>query len=300
MIRIYTTNNTLAQHIAGQAASKGFAFEQTQRIDGGELAASIDGLSVLIFDLTSALLSAGDVVGVLDTMDSERVPPVLYLLANPADIDIITQAGSIINQDFAFIPGDQDTIIRRLEVLTILGSRRKLTMETAITDRLTGLYNRKYFLRRLEEELYRSTRYGYKLGVLLADVDFKGRDGRLPEETGTVVMKRIADFLRDRLRKTDIVARYSWDVFAFLLPDIGYDDSLAVAEDLKRKLDRLPLRAEDVALTLSAAIGHACCPLGGLDSAVDVLTALEDCCLRAKQQPDSGVLSCSAAESTQQ
>jgi diguanylate cyclase (GGDEF)-like protein len=297
MIRVYTTNDAHAAVISAAAEAKGLQAQTHTALDNLELAAAIDDLSVLVFDLTAAAFSTDKVVTALDTLDSERVPPVLYLLGSAADIEVITQSGSIINQDYAFLPLEVPRIAARLEVLKLLGARRKLTMETAITDRLTGLYNRKYFLRRLEEEMYRSVRYGYRVGVLLADVDFDAPGHELTEEAGTVVVKRIADFFKDRLRKSDIVARFKWDDFAFLLPDIAQEDGLAVALDVKRKLERLPVKVEGLDIAIKAAIGYVCLPADGLDTAIDVAAALEDCAFLAKRElsgistyePESGV-----------
>jgi len=297
MIRVYTTNDAHAAVLAEATQSKGYESQTHTTLDGTELAAAIEDLSVLVFDLTAAAFSTDRVVTVLDTLDSERVPPVLYLLGSPADIEVITQSGSIINQDYAFVPLEAARIAARLEVLKLLGARRKLTMETAITDRLTGLYNRKYFLRRLEEEMYRCVRYGYRVSVLLADVDFDAPGHELTEAAGTVVVKRIADFFKDRLRKSDIVARFKWDDFALLLPDIATEDGLAVALDVKRKLERLPVKAEGLEIAVRAAIGHVCLPAEGLATAVEVAAALEECAFLAKRElsgivtyePESGV-----------
>ncbi|GEM_PF-3493372 len=282
MIRAYTNNDDVVQAISDAAATKGLEAEFLSLIDPLEIRAAAESLDVIIFDLTAATLSLETVVGVLDVLDVELAPPVLYLLTNAADIELLTQAGSIVNQDYAFLPLDPAQLAGRLEVLTILGQRRKLTLETAITDRLTGLYNRKYFLRRLEEEMYRATRYKYAVGVLLADVDFAAEGHELTEQTGTAVVKEIAAFLAGRLRKTDIVARYKWDDFAFLLPEISREDSLLVAEDVRNKLELLEVSSEGRAVHLDVHLGHLCFPAEGLKSAIEVMEALEECTFKAR------------------
>lgn len=294
MIRAYTNNDDVVQAITDAAAAKGYETEFMSLIDPGELRAAAEALDIVIFDLTAASLSLETAVGVLDTLDVEVAPPVLHLLANAADIELLTQAGSIVNQDYAFLPLDPAQLAARLEVLTILGQRRKLTLETAITDRLTGLYNRKYFLRRLEEELYRATRYKYSVGVLLADVDFAAEDHELTEQTGTVVIKEIATFLSGRLRKTDIVARYKWDDFAFLLPEISQEDSLLVAEDVLNKLERLPVSSEGHQVRLRVHLGHVCFPVEGLSSAIEVMEGLEECTFKARTSGASQLVSYNA------
>lgn len=291
MIRLYTSNDVHGKALTQAAGSKGYATQVLTSLDGEELSKVLDELTVLVFDLTAAAFSADKVVHVLDALDGDRVPPVLYLLSSPADIELITQSGSIINQDYAFVPLEPVSLAARLEVLTILGARRKLTLETAITDRLTGLYNRKYFIRRMEEELYRSVRYNYNVSILLADIDFSVPGHELTEDAATVVMRRIAEFLKGRLRKSDIVARYKWDDFAFLLPDLSQEDGLAVANDVKRKLERLPVKVEGMEIQLKVYLGHVGFPTEGLSSAIDVATALEECCFTAKRSGVDGIVS---------
>jgi diguanylate cyclase (GGDEF)-like protein len=282
MIRAYTTNPENSSAIQSAAASRDYAVQVSGALDASDLQQNLDDISVLIFDLTGAAFSAERVASVLDSLDSEKLPPVLYLLASPADIEFIAHGGSIINQDYSFVPLVPDNLAARLDVLTLLGARRRRTLESAITDRLTGLYNRKYFLRRLEEELYRSARYSYAVGLVLGEVDFKAEQGNVGEETATQVISVIGEFLRDRLRRTDISARFKWSEFAILLPDIAMEDSLAVAQDLKRKVESLNVESGGAKLLLSLSVGHVSFPAEGLNTAIDVVQTLEDCCFKAK------------------
>jgi diguanylate cyclase (GGDEF)-like protein len=292
MIRAYTTNDEHAAALAAASQLKGYPLDTKAKLDAAELAAKHGQCKVLVFDLTCASLSVDNVVSVLDSLNTDNLPPVLYFLSSPADIELITTAGSIINQDYTFVPVDAKGLAARLEVLTILGARRKLTLESAITDRLTGLYNRKYFLRRLEEELYRSARYNYKVGVLLATVDFDTPSHKLTEDSATDAIKAISAFFTGRLRKTDIVARYKWDDFAVLLPDIAAEDSLAVAADIRAKLEALPVKSNGSNLKMNVSLGHLSFPAGELGTAVEVISALEDCVFRVKtEHAGSGLVS---------
>ena len=287
MIRAYTTNDEHAAALSEAVKLKDYTLDLRAKLDATELADKHCDCEVLVFDLTCASLSVDSVISVLDSLNTENLPPVLYFLSSPADIELITTAGSIINQDYTFVPVDAKGLAARLEVLTILGARRKLTLESAITDRLTGLYNRKYFLRRLEEELYRSARYDYNVGVMLATVDFVAPDGELTEDSSTDAIKAISEFFSGRLRKTDIVSRYKWDDFAVLLPDIASEDSLAVAKDIQAKLEALPVESNGTELKLKVFVGHLSFPVGNLGTAVEVISTLEDCVFKAKTEPNT-------------
>lgn len=284
MIRAYTTNDSHANTITEAAGQKDFESELMKSLDARELEAALPELSILVFDLTAAAFSAETVMATLDGMDGDALPPVLYMLSGPADIELIAEAGNIVNQDYSFVPVDPANLAARFEVLNMLGARRKLSMETAITDRLTGLTNRKYFIRRLEEELYRAARYKYSTGILMVEVEFQAKSGELEEKSGNEVVKAVAEFFRDRLRQTDIVARYKWDDFALLLPDISPEDSLAVANDIKAKLDEIEINAAGIEVSLKAAVAHLSFPTEGISTAIDVISRLEDGCLEAKSK----------------
>lgn len=290
MIRAYTTNDSHADGIRAAAAVKNDQVDVRSTFDAQELHDKLDMISVLVFDLTVATLSAESVMRALEGYETDRVPPVLYMLASPADIVAITQTGSILNQDYSFVPIDAQNLAARLEVLKMLGARRKLTLESAITDRLTGLYNRKYFIRRLEEELYRAARYTYNMAIMLAGVDFAAQQGTLTEAAGDAVMQEVGEFFRGRLRKSDIVARYKWDDFAILLPDIPFADSSAVAQDVKAKLEALQIKADGMAIKLTVSVGMVSFPAEGLSTAIDVIAALEECALKAKSTAEGFLL----------
>lgn len=290
MIRVYTKNPDVSDAVKAAAGRKDYPVEVFGGIDPPEFRAAAEELAILVFDLSTPAISTSQVLGLLDALDPDAVPPVLYVLSSPEDIELIAQSGSIHNQDYCFLPLDTAQLAGRLDVLTMLGKRRKLTLETAITDRLTGLYNRKYFLRRLEEEMYRSARYKYSVGVLLASVDFETAGAELTEQTGTVAIQEVAEFLKGRLRKSDIIARFKWDDFAFLLPDITREDSLLVAADVKQKLEQLPITADGDQVKLQVALGHVVLPHDNLASAIEVMEALEECSFKAKTSGGPGFI----------
>jgi len=106
--------------------------------------------------------------------------------------------------------------------------------QLAITDELTGLYNRRFFLERWNWEHDRATRYGRPLGCLMIDVDkFKRINDLLGHPTGDSLLKEVAKELRARLRHSDILARFGGDEFIVALPETTTDQASAVAEKLR-------------------------------------------------------------------
>jgi diguanylate cyclase (GGDEF)-like protein len=107
----------------------------------------------------------------------------------------------------------------------------------SVTDGLTGLYNRRHFLERLEEELYRSRRLGLPLCLVMADLDhFKSVNDQLGHQAGDQALVEFAAHLRDGVRQVDLVGRYGGEEFALALVNCDLDTGIMVAEKLRSSL----------------------------------------------------------------
>lgn len=105
--------------------------------------------------------------------------------------------------------------------------------ELSITDDLTGLYNRRHFHLRLNEEIDRSERYGHDLALIMIDVDgFKQYNDTLGHQAGDVLLKKVSKFFRDNIRKTDVPFRSGGDEFAIVLMECNIKDAVSVANKL--------------------------------------------------------------------
>ena len=285
MIVLYSTNEAVVSGVHEACVQAGMDFLPGSDFSATELGAFGDRIRVLIVDLTCAMLSTDKVLAELDVLDPAGIPPVLYLLSSPRDLEHITDGGSIANLDYSFLPVDPAQLSARLEVLQTLGQRRRRSMETAISDRLTGLYNRKYFMRRLDEEMYRTSRYKHEVGVVLTDVDFEMSDTPLTEATAGDLMPQIANFFRDRLRRTDILARYKWSQFSILLPEICNEDCAALATDIRQKLTDGDWTSQGRRVIVHPTVSWLMFPVEHLSTSIEVMSALEDCIVLGHGSP---------------
>jgi len=132
--------------------------------------------------------------------------------------------------------------------------------QQAVTDELTGLHNRRYFLRRFEGELLRSRRYGHPLACLMIDIDhFKRINDQYGHATGDQVLKAAAAQLRQQQRDSDLICRYGGEEFAILLPECERNSAMHVAERLRTAMAAAPLQLEDgrqFPLTISIGVSH--------------------------------------------
>ena len=123
------------------------------------------------------------------------------------------------------------------------------------TDSLMGIYNRRYFDRRLKEEFSRSVRYQYPLSLVMVDIDyFKKVNDRLGHQIGDLVLKRLADLLQDSVRESDVICRYGGEEVAVILPHTPDSTALIVAENLRKKIGATEILTEDLSPDKHAVI----------------------------------------------
>jgi len=167
-------------------------------------------------------------------------------------------------------------IVNSLSYFTALSLSRIYQLEREnITDPLMAIYNRRFFNRRLLEEVSRSTRYNLPLSILLIDIDhFKKINDRFGHQTGDSVLAYFGQFLQDNTRTTDIVARYGGEEIAVMAPSTPLPVALALAERIRNKIETGVMVPPDArnsrqAISITVSIG-----VGSFDSAkedVDIL-----------------------------
>lgn len=109
--------------------------------------------------------------------------------------------------------------------------------QLSITDELTGLYNRRYMLRKLQESVAECERYGDTFSLISLDIDFfKTINDSYGHPTGDAVLIRFADIIASRTRKSDTVARTGGEEFIILMPKTGLAEAEQVAEALRTTL----------------------------------------------------------------
>jgi diguanylate cyclase (GGDEF)-like protein len=125
--------------------------------------------------------------------------------------------------------------------------------QQALTDGLTGCFNRRSFEMQLERDLHMATRMRLPLSLILLDLDnFKRVNDTFGHEAGDVALRLLADGLRDELRSVDTAARYGGEEFAVILPQAGVDGAMIVAERLRRRIELMEV----------PGVGHVTASLG--------------------------------------
>lgn len=133
------------------------------------------------------------------------------------------------------------------------------TQQQALTDGLTGCFNRRFFEMQLERDMHLATRMRQPVSLILLDVDhFKKVNDTFGHEAGDVALRQLADSLREELRGVDTAARYGGEEFAVILPQAGVEGAVAVAERLRARIERTEVPGVGF---ITASFGVATYPL---------------------------------------
>jgi two-component system, cell cycle response regulator len=168
--------------------------------------------------------------------------------------------------DFMFKPIDAAVMLARLSTAgRILDLERSLIdrnreiEKLAVTDALTGVYNRRYLVDRLEEERRRTARYGHVLSVIMGDVDhFKAVNDAHGHHAGDAVLRAVALALVSGTRQgVDWVARFGGEEFVVVMPETEPVGALIAAERLRRSVAGIAVESDGAKLSVTISLGVA-------------------------------------------
>ena len=169
----------------------------------------------------------------------------------------------------------EDIVAARTEELV---EKNRLLEVLAVTDKLTGLYNRRKLDEALEEEVARARRYEFDLSIIMLDIDhFKHVNDNYGHGAGDAVLVAMADLLRQHTRDTDALGRLGGEEFLVVCPHTSAEECLVLATALREAIAAYHFRGIGaVTSSLGVASLHP-------DDTADTLLARADAALyRAK------------------
>ncbi|MDH4229377.1 MAG: sensor domain-containing diguanylate cyclase [Nitrospirota bacterium] len=176
------------------------------------------------------------------------------------------------------------TALKNTYIRETLEAERHSLHRMAITDSLTGLYNRRFFDMRLEEESRLAVRHGLPLSLVLLDVDhFKRVNDTHGHGVGDRVLAELARVIGANLRQTDCFARYGGEEFVILMPLTDPEGAVAKAEEIRLAVKEATHRVDDGMMRVTVSFGVSGFEPGQTASPVDLLSLADRAVYAAKR-----------------
>lgn len=221
---------------------------------------------------------------------TKRVPVIVIA----QDSDVFRIAASLESEgahDYILEPVDGNelrarvkTQIRRRRFQRRLKTNYEESISMALTDELTGLYNRRYLMTYLERVLSDAARSRRSLAVMMLDIDhFKKTNDTYGHAVGDEVLKEFGDRLSRRLRSFDLIARFGGEEFVVVLPNVYRDVAFKIAHRLLSEIAKTPFKVstEKESLPITCSIGAAIVDQGETSPGI-VIERADKCLYEAK------------------
>lgn len=202
----------------------------------------------------------------LRSNERTRGTPII-MIGTEDDMKRVAHGLEIGAHDYIMRPVDRNellarcrTQIRRRRFQDRLKSTYEISLSMALTDTLTGLYNRRYLEAHMQKLLQKNAESRKNLGVLYLDIDhFKKVNDTYSHSVGDEILRTFAFRIKDSLRSFDLVARLGGEEFVAILPDISDDMALIVAERLRNAIAGKPFKCNTPQgeLSVTTSIGGA-------------------------------------------
>jgi diguanylate cyclase (GGDEF)-like protein len=203
--------------------------------------------------LSGLVVSTGETIYIPDAFDDTRVENFVHF-AEPNQVRSIIAVpmrlrgkvvGMLSTQSYkpdAYTPEDQYLLEMLATYAAIALDNAQLFMDIqylAITDSLTGIYNRRHLFELGQREFIRARRFKRPLSIIMIDIDhFKNINDAYGHSTGDHYLRELAQLLNTEVREIDIVGRYGGEEFTVILPETGLPRAREIAERLRKKVEK--------------------------------------------------------------
>jgi two-component system cell cycle response regulator len=284
-----------------RALPRPFAVEITANPGEAVSLAESGDFDLLLISLT---LKAGDGLRLctqIKTVDRLRQTPVL-VIGDAGETARLMRALDLGVNDYIIRPIDPNelrarvrTQLRRKLYAERLGDMVSSAVRLAVTDPLTGLYNRRYLDAHLQSALARAAANDKPVCVLIFDIDhFKAVNDTYGHDAGDDVLRDFADRLRAGVRGIDLVARYGGEEFVLVMPETEAGFAASVAERLRSDVERVAFRTRSGAvIPVTVSIGLAEWQ-GVTDSAESLMRRADQALYSAKRSGRNRVVASAA------
>src|SRR4051794_6626660 len=226
----------------------------------------------------------------LRSLDRTRNVPILAISEGDSNTRLVRGLEIGVN-DYLMRPIDCNellarvrTQIRKKRYTERLRDNVQMSIEMAITDPLTGLYNRRYMESHLNSLLEQAVARKKPLTVLVLDIDyFKAINDTHGHDAGDDVLREFSLRIKKSIRGIDLACRYGGEEFVVVMPETDLTVATMVAERLRRRIATEPFPIQDGARTIEVTISVGISALGKNDTAATILKRADAALYRAKR-----------------
>lgn len=175
---------------------------------------------------------------------------------------------------------DPDIRNQLFELKHIINRSKEKLSRLALVDRLTLLYNRRFFDDAIAREVERAKRYSQELSLIMIDIDnFKDFNDTHGHQKGDEVLSQVAAIISDQIRLNDIASRYGGEEMVVILPESSLSSALVAAEKLRSAIERDSLLRIGLPVTVSLGVSEF---TGSENSVSDMISRADAALYKAK------------------
>lgn len=268
-IMLIDTDSNVTNDLAERLSNTGFDILTANNEETALKLLHVTKPSVILLDM---LMKGKDEKDILTSLKSNgilaNIPVIVLSSKNDANLIV-----------YGFLQGASDYVAKPFvfpEILARINNQIKLTNiqkelelknnelirkntlleQMAITDSLTGLYNKGYMLKRLENEIIRAARYHEFTSLIIMDIDnFKEVNDTYGHLSGDKLLKDISKLISSLVRDVDITARYGGDEFFVICPNTDLNGAKILADRIRSRVENHKFKLEQSSTTATLSMG---------------------------------------------
>ena len=210
---------------------------------------------LILLDVMMPEIDGFEICSQLKANEQTASIPIIFLTANNQTGAQLQgyDSGAI---DYITKPFEPDVLVSKIRVVLNMIGHVELLLKEANTDKLTGLYNRRYLQEILGQLFRESNLKDNELSLMMIDVDFfKSINDTYGHLTGDLVLKRVAKVIKDNLYAYDTLVRYGGEEFLIMLTDTDIKTAQEVADKLRQAIESLTWEFTTEPISITASFG---------------------------------------------
>ena len=237
---------------------------------------------LILLDIVMPGIDGFEFCNAMKNNPATKHTPIIFLSSMNDEESIIKgfNSGAV---DYITKPFRHQELLARTRTHVELKKAKEKLLRMAITDELTCLVNRRYFMGRLLDEYERAKRYDTIFTLAMIDLDFfKNVNDTFGHQAGDAVLRKISDTMKLSLRLTDIIGRIGGEEFAVILPETEISHAMIIGDRLLKRVEALEIAHKDIKIKITISIGVSSSSPDDL-SIDDVLQRSDSALYKAKE-----------------